>query len=128
MPILSNPNHPAMTATLNFPPRRAPDVKSWLFRTVFSRVGPSVKAGVSYALGVIVVKLAAFGIELDANMQAHISYVLTGLAWLTIDQIINRYAGKQAVAIQSALGVEADEWIGPKTVQAAEIRKPLPLP
>jgi hypothetical protein len=38
------------------------DPKGWVLKLIFSRVGPMVKAGVSAALGWIVVKLASFGI------------------------------------------------------------------
>jgi hypothetical protein len=100
------------------------DPKGWVLRLIFSRVGPMVKAGVSAALGWIVVKLASFGIMLDADMQLHISSALTGLIWLAIDQLINRYAGSQTEAIQQALGVDADRWIGPKTIEAAEAKRP----
>jgi hypothetical protein len=100
------------------------DPKGWVLRLIFSRVGPMAKAGVSAALGWIVVKLASFGIMLDADMQLHISSALTGLIWLAIDQLINRYAGSQAEAIQQALGVDADRWIGPKTIEAAEAKRP----
>jgi hypothetical protein len=100
------------------------DPKGWVLRLIFSRVGPLVKAGVSAALGWLVTTLASFGIMLDADMQMHVASALTGLIWLAIDQLINRYAGHQTEAIQHALGVDADRWIGPKTIEAAEAKRP----
>jgi uncharacterized membrane protein len=112
-----------MNASLNLK-RKAPDVKSWIFKRIFSPVGPAITAGVSAALGYIVTWLASFSIVLDADMQSHIAYVLTGITWLVIDQLINRYAGQHAASIQEALGVDADRWIGPKTVNAAQAKRP----
>lgn len=107
--------------------KKAPDIKSWIFKLIFSKVGPLVKVSVSTLLGYFVVWLASFGIILDADMQFHIANSLTGLIWLIIDQLITRYAGDQAKAIQQALGVEADKWIGPETVAAAEAKRPIEI-
>jgi hypothetical protein len=100
------------------------DPKAWLLKLIFSRVGPGIKAAVSAALGALVTWLTSFGVMLDADMQMHIASALTGVIWLGLDQLINRYAGQHAAAIQAALGVEADRWIGPKTIEAAEAKRP----
>jgi hypothetical protein len=98
--------------------------KGWLLRLIFSRLGPLVKAGVSAALGWLVTSLASLGIMLDADMQMHVASALTGITWLAIDAAVTRYAGHQAEAIQQALGVDADRWIGPRTIEAAEAKRP----
>jgi hypothetical protein len=120
---MSFPNPPHIERRRAANPNKL-DPKGWVLKLIFSRVGPGIKAAVSALLGWLVTWLASFGILLDADMQMHIASALTGLIWLALDQIINRYAGDHAAAIQSALGVEADRWIGPRTVAAAQAKRP----
>ena len=101
-------------------PKRSVGLKAWVLKLIFSRVGPAVKAGVSALLGWLVTHLAGLGIVLDADLQLHITSAITGLAWLAMDWAINNYAGNHAAAIQTALGVERDRWLGPVTVNTAE--------
>lgn len=121
---MSFPNPPHIERQRHANPQKL-DVKAWILKLIFSRVGPGIKAAISATLGALVTWLTSFGIMLDADLQMHVASALTGIIWLALDQLINRYAGQHAAAIQSALGVEADRWIGPRTVAAAtEAKRP----
>jgi hypothetical protein len=102
------------------------DMKNLIFKTLFSKVGPLVTALVSWALGWLVTFAAGLGIFLDANLQLHISSALTGLIWLTINHLVNKYAGDRVEVIQKAYGLEADRWLGPVTTRAATDPKQAP--
>jgi hypothetical protein len=102
-------------------------MKDYFFKLIFSKLGPLVKAGISLAIGKIVVFLASYGIMLDADLQLQLEAVITSIVWLAIDQLVNNYAGKHAEAIQKALGVKRDRWIGDKTVAAAEAKRPIEI-
>lgn len=96
-------------------------MKAFLFKAIFSRVGPLIKAGVSFLLGKVVVLLAAVNVTMTAELQQSLSYVLTAGAWIIIDWLLNKYAGDNIKAIQEAVGMEAiDRWVGPKTVATIE--------
>ena len=103
-------------------------MKDFFLKLIFSRVGPAVAAIVSAILGFLVTKLAAIGIMLDANMQSHISYALTGFIWLTINHLVNKYLGDKVQVIQEAYGLQADRWLGPVTTQAATDPTIIPRP
>lgn len=101
--------------------RNPPNIimKNAILKLLFSRVGPAVKALVSSLLGWLVTYLAGFGIMLDADLQMHISVAITGVIWLTIDFLVNKYAGDNVAIIQKAYGLEVDKVLGPITTAAA---------
>jgi hypothetical protein len=113
--------------------RRPPNIimKDAILKLIFSRLGPVITAIVSAILGFLVTKLATYQIMLDAELQTQISGALTGLIWLTVNQLVNRYMGDKVEIIQQAYGLEADRWLGPKTTAAAidanQIPKAIPI-
>jgi hypothetical protein len=103
------------------------DMKDFFLKAIFSRLGPTITAIVSAAIGFLVTKLASFEIMLDAHMQMHISSALTGLIWLTVNQLVNRYMGDKVEVIQRAYGLEADRWLGPVTTATAVDPAQIPI-
>jgi hypothetical protein len=103
-------------------------IKNTILKLLFSRVGPAVKALVSSLLGWLVTWTAGMGILIGADLQMHIATALSGLIWLTIDFLVNKYAGDHVAIIQKAYGLEADRWLGPKTTAAAIDPKVIPRP
>ncbi len=96
------------------------DPVAWMLKLVFSRVGPMITGLVSMTLGFVVTQLAQFNIVMTAEVQLQLSGFVSFVVWGAIQQAVNHYAGKYAEMIQTALGLEPDRWIGPKT--AAEIQ------
>ena len=103
-------------------------MKNLILRLVFSRLGPSVTAGISLIVGTllgwIVSGLSSVGIYLDARQQATVSLAISGTLYWLIMEIVNKYAGEHAAALQSALqkanpSLKVDRWIGDETVKAA---------
>lgn len=103
-------------------------MKDFFLKLIFSRVGPAVKALVSSLLGWVVTWTAGLGIMLDADLQIHIASALSGLIWLTIDYLVTRYLGDHVETIQTAYGLEADRWLGPKTTAAVIDPQQIPRP
>jgi hypothetical protein len=110
--------------------RNPPNIrmKDAILKLIFSRLGPTVKAIVSSLLGWFVVWLAGFGVMLDADLQMHISVAVSGLIWVAIDQVANRYLGKNVRTIQRAYGLIEDDWLGPVTTAAAVNPDQVPRP
>ena len=102
-------------------------IKDAILKLIFSRLGPAITAIVSAALGFLVTKLASYQILLDAELQTQISGALTGLIWLTVNQLVNKYFGDKVEVIQKAYGLEADRWLGPVTTAAAVDPKQIPM-
>lgn len=100
-------------------------MKNFILKLVFSRLGPSVTSGVSVAtgflLGWIVNATSALGMHLDAAQQTTVSLAISQTIYWLITELINKYAGEHAEAIQKAIGTKVvDRWIGPETVAAAQ--------
>lgn len=100
-------------------------MKNFILKLVFSRLGPSVTSGVSVAtgflLGWIVNATSALGMHLDAAQQTTVSLAISQTIYWLITELINKYAGEHAEAIQKAIGAKVvDRWIGPETVAAAQ--------
>jgi hypothetical protein len=110
--------------------RNPPNIrmKNAILKLIFSRLGPTITAIVSAVLGFLVTKLASYQIMLDADLQTQISGALTGLIWLTVNQLVNRYMGDKVEIIQQAYGLEADRWLGPVTTAAAVNPDQVPRP
>jgi hypothetical protein len=98
-------------------------MKAQILKLVFSRVGPLITAAISTAVGFIVVQLARIGLVLDADQELQLIATASGLIYTAINYLVNKYAGEQAKAIQEALGVVKDGWIGPVTIATAEQAK-----
>ena len=104
-------------------------MKNFILKLVFSRLGPSVTSGVSVAtgflLGWIVNATSALGMHLDAAQQTTVSLAISQTIYWLITELINKYAGEHASAVQSALkkvvpDLKVDNWIGQETVAAAQ--------
>ena len=100
-------------------------MKNFILKLVFSRLGPSVTSGVSVAtgflLGWIVNATSALGMHLDAAQQTTVSLAISQTIYWLITELINKYAGEHAEAIQKAIGTKVvDRWIGPETVATAQ--------
>lgn len=100
-------------------------MKNSILKLVFSRLGPSVTSGVSVAtgflLGWIVNATSALGMHLDAAQQTTVSLAISQTIYWLITELINKYAGEHAEAIQKAIGTKVvDRWIGPETIAAAQ--------
>ena len=100
-------------------------MKNFILKLVFSRLGPSVTSGVSVAtgflLGWIVNATSALGMHLDAAQQTTVSLAISQTIYWLITELINKYAGEHAEAIQKAIGTKVvDRWIGPETIAAAQ--------
>ena len=100
-------------------------MKNFILKLVFSRLGPSVTSGVSVAtgflLGWIVNATSALGMHLDAVQQTTVSLAISQTIYWLITELINKYAGEHAEAIQKAIGTKVvDRWIGPETIAAAQ--------
>jgi hypothetical protein len=104
-------------------------LKTAALKLVFSRLGPSITAGVSTAtgflLGYIVSGTSAIGFHLDATQQTTVSLGISQTIYWLITELVNKYAGEHSGALQEALKqfvptLEKDNWIGPETVSAAE--------
>ena len=100
-------------------------MKNFILKLVFSRLGPSVTSGVSVAtgflLGWIVNATSALGMHLDAAQQTTVSLAISQTIYWLITELVNKYAGEHAEAIQKAIGTKVvDRWIGPETVAAAQ--------
>lgn len=100
-------------------------MKNFILKLVFSRLGPSVTSGVSVAtgflLGWIVNATSALGMHLDAAQQTTVSLAISQTIYWLITELINKYAGEHAEAIQKTIGTKVvDRWIGPETVAAAQ--------
>jgi hypothetical protein len=100
-------------------------MKNFILKLVFSRLGPSVTSGVSVAtgflLGWIVNATSALGFHLDAAQQTTVSLAISQTIYWLITELVNKYAGEHAEAIQKAIGTKVvDRWIGPETVAAAQ--------
>lgn len=103
-------------------------MKNLILRLIFSRLGPSVTAGVSLIVGTllgwIVSGLSSVGLYLDAEQQTTVSLAISGTLYWLIMELVNKYAGEHAAAVQSALqkanpSLKVDRWIGEETVKAA---------
>ena len=100
-------------------------MKNFILKLVFSRLGPSVTSSVSVAtgflLGWIVNATSALGMHLDAAQQTTVSLAISQTIYWLITELINKYAGEHAEAIQKAIGTKVvDRWIGPETIAAAQ--------
>lgn len=110
------------------------DMKAWLLKLIFSRVGPIIAAAVSAAVAWLVTFFAThLGFVMDANMQHEVALGLTTTLYAVINFFVHKYAGDNVKAIQQALGIDDDRWAGPETVKAAEkaaeyARKPEVMP
>jgi hypothetical protein len=103
-------------------------LKNSALKLIFSRFGPSVTTAVSTAtgflLGYIVSGTSAIGFNLDATQQTTVSLAISQTIYWLITELVNKYAGDHAAALQDALkqfvpSLESDKWIGDKTVAAA---------
>ena len=100
-------------------------IKTFVLRLVFSRLGPTVTSAVSVAtgflLGWIVSGTSAIGFHLDATQQTTVSLGISQTIYWLITELVNKYAGEYAAALQKAIGgIAVDRWIGPDTVAAAQ--------
>jgi len=103
-------------------------LKNSALKLIFSRFGPSVTTAVSAAtgflLGYIVSGTSAIGFNLDTTQQTTVSLAISQTIYWLISELVNKYAGEHAAALQEALkpfvpDLETDKWIGDKTVAAA---------
>jgi hypothetical protein len=119
--------HPSLSYLERARLRNKPgSLKAWVFKLVFSRVGPVIGAAVSAAVGWLVTQLAAFQIYMDADMQIQVASFFSFVIYGVINYLVNRYAGDNAAAIQEALGAKVDRWIDKETIEAAAARAPKP--
>ena len=103
-------------------------IKNSALKLIFSRFGPSVTTAVSTAtgflLGYIVSGTSAIGFHLDENQQIAVSLGISQTIYWLISELVNKYAGEHAAALQEALkpfvpNLKTDKWIGDETVAAA---------
>jgi len=100
-------------------------LKTFALKLVFSRLGPTITSAVSIAtgflLGWIVSGTSSLGFHLDATQQTTVSLGISQTIYWLITELVNKYAGEYAAALQKAIGgIPVDRWIGPETVKAAE--------
>jgi hypothetical protein len=103
-------------------------MKNKILALLFSRVGPLVKAVVSSTLGFVVTWAAGKGIKIGADLQIQIASSLSGLIWLLIDHLANKYLGDRVEVIQQAYGLKTDRFLGDKTTGAAIDPNNIPRP
>lgn len=103
-------------------------LKNSALKLIFSRFGPSVTGLVAtitgFILGYIVSGTSAIGFHLDAAQQTTVSLVISQFLYWLIAELVNKYAGNYATALQEVLkqitpNLATDRWIGPETVAAA---------
>lgn len=101
-------------------------------KILHSRATQFISAGVGAAVG----KLASSGLleKIQSNelvsgfmydvgippTEAGLISVATVLAWATYNMLMKALYGKKFKEIQTAHGLKADGWAGPKTMEAAE--------
>ena len=104
-------------------------MKNLILRSVFSRFGPTITAGVStvtgFLLGWIVAATSSVGLHLDADQQIEISLTISAIIFWLLTQLVNKYAGEHSEALQSILQkanptLKVDRWIGPETIAAVQ--------
>ena len=104
-------------------------MKNLILRLVFSRLGPSLTAGVStvtgFLLGWIVTATSSVGFHLDADQQTEISLTISAVIFWLLTQLVNKYAGEHSETLQSILQksnptLKVDRWIGPETIAAVQ--------
>lgn len=104
-------------------------MKSFILKLVFSRLGPTVTSAVSTAvgflLGWLVTGTSALGFTLTADQQTEVSLALTAATYWLITELVNKYAGEHAEALQAILQkanptLQVDRWIGKETIAAAQ--------
>jgi uncharacterized protein YacL len=104
-------------------------MKNLILRLVFSRLGPSLTAGISYLvgklLGWIVMATSAVEFHLTAAQQTEISLTVSAVIFWLLTQLVNKYAGEHSETLQSILQkanptLKVDRWIGPETIAAVQ--------
>jgi hypothetical protein len=104
-------------------------MKNLILRSVFSRFGPTITAGVStvtgFLLGWIVAATSSVGLHLDADQQIEISLTISAIIFWLLTQLVNKYAGEHSEALQSILQkanptLKVDRWIVPETIAAVQ--------
>jgi len=104
-------------------------MKNLILRLVFSRLGPSITAGIAALTGIIlgwiVTATSAIDFHLDASQQTEISLTISAVAFWLLSQLVNKYAGEHSATLQGILqkanpALKVDRWIGPETIAAAQ--------
>lgn len=85
-----------------------------------SRAGTLVQWLAGLIAGQIVTALLALGIDMSPESIQQLNYALSGLGMFIVSAAVQWYQARQTEQVQSALGVQADGWIGKITLGAVK--------
>jgi len=98
-------------------------MKAFFLKILFSKMGQPIAGAISVIAGAVVhfvvSNMATYlHYAMPAEDQIKLAEGTVALCYAGINVIIHKYAGDKAEAIQKAVGVTDDRWIGDETVAA----------